>query len=218
MSGFISRLPDNQIDKINCRECARDTNHDVCAESIIEEDNDNYWSTSYQIVRCRGCESLAFRVEHYDAGEEYSATLALYPPRAEGRRAISDTDLSLIDTRISAIYRETHAALSSGMRTLAGIGLRAMLESICNSKNIDGKNLAEKINALSAAKIISLSGKDILHSIRTLGNNAAHEATPHTESQISLAMDVLEGVLRELYIFPHRAKAEFSDLNITKKI
>ncbi|ENB4343872.1 DUF4145 domain-containing protein [Vibrio parahaemolyticus] len=94
---------------------------------------------------------------------------------------------------------------------LAGIGLRALVETICKDNNAQGRSLYKQIDALVEQSVLTPSGAKILHKIRTLGNDAAHEVKPHNSKQLGLAMDVVEHVLREVYIIPKQVQAEFGE-------
>ncbi len=92
---------------------------------------------------------------------------------------------------------------------LAGIGIRALVERICKDKQAPGGNLVEKINDLVKLGVLTQDGATILHKIRTLGNDAAHEVKPHKPEQLRLALDVCEHLLQGVYLLPHHAKQTF---------
>ncbi len=82
-----------------------------------------------------------------------------------------------------------------------------MLESICKESKVGGNDLYAKINDLINKGVLTQARADILHKIRTLGNSAAHEVNPHSESQLSLATDVASNLLQDVYILS--AKSSF---------
>ena len=92
---------------------------------------------------------------------------------------------------------------------LVGIGLRAIVETVCKEKNASGKDLYAKINDMASQHVLTPSGADILHKVRSLGNKAAHEVKPHTPRQLSLAMGVVEHMLKDVYILPKLIEDEF---------
>jgi len=87
--------------------------------------------------------------------------------------------------------------------------LRALIETICKEKNAEGGNLFKKIDDLVIKQILTPTGCTILHKIRTLGNDAAHEVKPHSDKQLGLAMDVVEHILNDIYILPNKVETEF---------
>lgn len=62
-----------------------------------------------------------------------------------------------------------------------------------------------------AKNILTPAGAAILHRIRALGNDAAHEVRPHNDKQLGVAMDVIEHLLKDVYILPKQVEAEFGE-------
>lgn len=207
---------------IPCIQCSGKTEHVVVASvdrSGYVQKYDLSWNDSYQIVKCRGCKTLSFRStatnsEDYvqiDVDEyEHAINEKLFPSRLEGLKGLGD-DVIYLPIDLRRIYDETTHALHSESLVLAGIGLRALVETVCKEKNAKGKDLLQKINDLEANKILTPSGASILHKVRTLGNKAAHEVKPHTPRQLSLAMSVVEHMLKDVYILPKLVENEFSN-------
>jgi hypothetical protein len=69
--------------------------------------------------------------------------------------------------------------------------------------------LEAKIDSLVNLGVLTSEGAIILHKVRTLGNNAAHEVKPHTSEQLNLALDVAEHLLKGVYILPYFANQTF---------
>jgi hypothetical protein len=88
---------------------------------------------------------------------------------------------------------------------LAGIGIRSIVEAVCTEKTATGHNLQQRIDALVTLGLITRDGATILHSLRFMGNAAAHEVTAHTESELDTAFDVVEHLLTTVYVLPHAA-------------
>lgn len=205
---------------IPCVKCSGRTDHAVVASvdrSGYVPKYDLSWNESYQIVKCNGCKTLSFRSiatnseDYVQVGEdefEHSVNEQLFPSRIEGLKGLGE-DSVYLPSELRRVYDETTHALYGGSLVLAGIGIRALVETVCKEQNAQGKDLFAKINDLEAKKILTPSGANILHKVRTLGNTAAHEAKPHTLRQLSLAMSVVEHMLRDVYILPQRVEIEF---------
>ena len=110
-----------------------------------------------------------------------------------------------------AIYVETHLALLSSSPILSGIGLRALLEAICKEKKAVGSDLYKKIDNLVIQRVLTPQGGSVLQHIRSLGNKAAHETKPHDVKQLSLAMEVIEHLIKDVYILPAKTKLFFKN-------
>lgn len=222
MSEIKYTVNDSQHKEVSipCLNCHAKSKHKVRVSfDGYGSDDEMNWASKYQVVQCLGCDSVSFRHESYNS-EEYEQTgeddyreivhETLYPSRLLGRKGLGDDTRYLPDT-VCLIYDETLAALINNSPVLTGIGLRALLETICKEKNAVGNDLYKKIDGLVAANILTSTRADILHKIRTLGNAAAHEVKPHNASQLGLALDVIEHLLKEVYILPKQVKSKLMD-------
>jgi hypothetical protein len=88
---------------------------------------------------------------------------------------------------------------------LAAVGLRAVVEGICEEKSCKGRNLEEKINDLVKRGSLSNDQADFLHLQRFMGNDAAHEIQPPRENELEAALSIIENLLTTLYILPEAA-------------
>ena len=155
---------------------------------------------------------MSFRHLHCDSesygsgpdGIEYFTTEELFPGRVEGRRELAD--VHFIPSDVRRVYVETRRALANGQPVLAGIGIRAIIETVCREMDAKGKNLKLKISDLAGKGLLTGDGAAILQRLRSMGNLSAHKVKPHTPEQLALAMDVVEHLLQGAYIFPERTR------------
>lgn len=201
--------------RLLCAKCNVSTRHMVVVSVDLTHDYDQgtiMASDSYQIVRCLGCDSHTFRSAHSNSEDfyvtsadeiEYDERVFIYPPRAAGRRLLSDS--WLLPHRVKSIYEETHKALCSEMYILTAIGIRALVEAVCSDNDAQGKYIHQKIDDLVERRVLSEAGAEILHSVRSMGNEAAHEIKKHKPDTISTAFDVAENLLQNVYILPTKA-------------
>lgn len=211
---------DETIEAICAGRCGLETDHAVLA--LVSENNgdeDFSWWGTYRVIQCLGCKTISFREgshhsEDWDHDSEgrmvLNETVNLYPPRTADSRGLGD-DKHYLPSLLSDIYDETRGALINSLPVLAGIGLRAIVETLCKDKNVKGDNLAHKIDSLATDGLLTVQHTAILHRIRTLGNAAAHEVKPHPPKQLALAMNVVEHLLESVYIMPAKVATEFSD-------
>lgn len=195
-----------------CDACRTETVHVVVAAidyRATMRDDFRHWGTA-QITKCQGCEEIAFRQvcysqEHPDEGDEL-----LFPPRK--RHKLADhlylwNDIWGMPDAIRRIYLETASAIQHDIPTLAGIGMRTIIEAVCRHQKVTGGDLFKKIDSLVAKGMLTASGAKILHSIRLLGNDAAHEIKAPTEKQAIAAMKVIDHLLLGVYVLPKAASA-----------
>ncbi|MBU4360750.1 DUF4145 domain-containing protein [Patescibacteria group bacterium] len=214
----FDKSKDEEI-KLPCASCDNETYHKVLT-SINSKESDEYnqYFEENQIVMCQGCKKISFRsnwqytedIDYFDdpITGEVQMTIAdhitLYPSRLAGRKELKD--IHYLPSEIYGIYKETHSALCSKMPILAGMGIRALIEAVCNDKKAIGKNLEEKIDNLIQMGILTKDGAEILHSTRLLGNQAVHEVKPLDEKTLDAAMDVAEYLLKGVYILPKKTE------------
>lgn len=203
----------NEEHKLPCGKCLGATRHKVL-HSVDAKGEALDWGyhylNQYQIVQCQGCETISFRKCHSnsedfileeDSGEMfYIQSVELYPSRVAGRHKLRNA--FPLPHEIEIIYDETHSALCNKQPVLAGIGIRALVESVCKEKQAKGSDLEKKIDNLVTIGVLTQTGAEILHSMRILGNVAAHEVKPHSEQTLNIAMDVVEHLLNDVYILP----------------
>jgi uncharacterized protein DUF4145 len=207
--------------KFICKECCRETSHSIISsysEAGYEDcggGNGVDWDVRNQIIQCLGCEAVSFRVistfsEDYDYDQEgkmvLNETVKYYPGRSEGLKAISSY---LLPENVQCIYKETILAIENEQNVLAGIGIRALIETICKDLKAEGKDLYNKINDLKEKSIVTNEGVDTLHKLRVLGNDAAHEVKEHNKQQLSVAIQIIEHMLDGTYIIPHKVAEVF---------
>lgn len=131
-----------------------------------------------------------------------------YPSRMVGT---GNYDISSLPPKVAAVYKETQQSVENKQNILAGIGIRALIESICIDQGIRKGNLYERIDQLEERSITTKEGKECLHKLRGLGNDAAHEMKSHKTSELLIALKVLEHMLDGTYAIPEEVKKTFPD-------
>ncbi len=195
-----------------CGKCSVYTTHEILLslESLdASPEADIQWSEEYLTVQCKGCRTVSFCIESsnsedYDPEGESEITKRLFPNRILGRTPLRD--LHFLPPKLGRVYEETKAALIQDMPILAGIGIRAIVETVCNEEETSGRNLFQKISGLVNRRLIAKSEAEILHDLRFMGNEAAHKVKAHTREELNLAFDVVEHLLKTVYILPKQSK------------
>ena len=211
---------DEKKHHIICRECSRETLHSIVAsfnESGSEDIDGKHsveWNCDSQTIQCLGCETVSFRtvstfsedVGYDHEGPYYPETIKYYPGRSEGIKSI---ETQFLPRKIQEIYKETILSIENEQYVLAGIGIRAIVETVCKDLQAEGDNLYQKINSLKEQSIVTAEGTDTLHKLRVLGNDAAHEVKAHDSRQLELAMRIIEHMLDGTYIIPRKVEHVF---------
>ncbi|MFA5777888.1 MAG: DUF4145 domain-containing protein [Candidatus Paceibacterota bacterium] len=202
------------IREVVCNHCDNTTNHLVCSSVEFSWWNDDIQGIdTYEIIRCSGCDSISFRIgssnsddvdQDPDGNLIHPETVEIYPSRLMGRTALEEV-YSLPD-KVRSMYQETHAALCTKLKILAGIGIRALIEAVCSEEKAKGRTLEKRIDDLVIKEILTKRNADILHKTRLLGNKAVHEIKAPSDIELDVAFDIVENLLETVYIIPKKAE------------
>jgi len=139
-----------------------------------------------------------------DGNPIYVTTETLYPRALSSHKPLQN--LHYVPPVIRKVYDQSITALSEEAKILASIGLRACVEAVCNHLNISGSSLDKRIDSLFKAGHVSNTDKKRLHAIRFLGNDAAHEIREPEESDLLIALDIVDHLLNSVFILERRAR------------
>ena len=194
--------------RIHCGECKRDTNHAVLAMREVKSlSGDDYpWGIKHHFCQCAGCDSYCYAIAEwrdYDWNPDTNELFCRWKtyPRAKGEYLPID-DIYELPNKVRTIYQEILGALNAQLPVLTAIGLRALIEAICKEQGIPRGNLEKRIDGLATQKVLSQSQVKILHSLRFLGNGAAHEIELAKRTELVAALEIAEAMLRTIYVLP----------------
>jgi hypothetical protein len=200
--------------KVTCTACGgNDCNHDVLREfeyDWSEDEIGEQGGSTYQICRCKGCDTVRFRHEYWDTLSINEETgnpetfSKIYPEVLSSDR--SPIEINDFPKPVGRIYSETILAFNAGALTLAGGGLRAIVEAICIDRKVSGPNLQKKIDDLVTKGLLAKPQADLLHEERYIGNAALHEISPPAKQEIEDGLAIVEGLMNTIYVLPLRAE------------
>jgi hypothetical protein len=101
-----------------------------------------------------------------------------------------------LPSKLTTLYKEIITSHNEKLNLLCAAGLRALVEGVCADKNIAGRNLEEKIDGME--KLLPKSIVTNLHNSRFIGNRAVHELEPPSDFEVTLALNVIEDIFRNL--------------------
>jgi len=218
--------------RLLCNSCSVETKHYVVqsydrngVEAIPEQSASVSYIDNFQIVRCKGCDTISFRhqiwsSDYTDGGYSDGIFEDLYPKRTEIDIERPYCAVKGLPRNLEIIYRETVDAYNFGLRTLCAGGLRALLEGICKNQNITSgqvkskttgifekrSNLEGKIEGMSQEGLITIGQSKILHGHRYLGNEALHDLQRPSTDELEVAIDIVEHILLGIYELPQKGK------------
>lgn len=170
--------------------------------------------TVHEMLKCRGCHTVCFRrvVRDYESAYPIDENpehwlvpedVTNYPSVLEGHSELAE--IWNLPPVVRDIYTQSVQAIREQSNTLAGIGLRATIEAICNDQTIAGRTLDKRIDALAKGGLISQKDAERLHAIRFLGNDAAHEIKRADSRNLLIALRIIEHLLVNIYILDSEA-------------
>jgi hypothetical protein len=198
-------MEEQKTKRIYCNRCHLETNHILrgsykYVSDIETETWEGWYGEENSLYTCAGCESATLMIEG-DCSES-DQFITLWPPR--NHRDREPKRFQKLPAHLEDIYDETVKAVDSGSLLLATIGLRTLLEGVCNNKGLKKGNLKEKIDGL---RKFFPSGNIVkyLHGFRFSGNEAAHQMEAMARQQANKALDLMEDVLNVLYDLDYKA-------------
>lgn len=207
-------------EKISCRKCQTKTWHKILNKVEERDGNDEigiwFIKTSFTL-QCLGCDSICLLVsdicsEDIDPNTGNPETeLTIYPNPIKTRSQIDGYYWCPVKVRDA--YSESIEAFNNNkLPLLTAIGIRMTVEAICIEQKITG-SLKQKIEDMVKKSIVTPEESKLLHLIRDYGNFSAHEIQRHNQHKLSLCLDIVEGILKTLWVFPGEAQSiEVSDL------
>jgi len=159
---------------------------------IIEQYEELIHKSNYEILKCPACNTIVFRMSHFinDILEN-----KLLHPNFEDWHILPDLNVDkLLSDHLKEIYREIINSFNISHFLSSSVLVRILLECLCKSEGIIEKNLNNMINQLPLpAEYITA-----LHSIRKIGNTAAHEAKAFKD-ELNLALTALNLCILKIY-------------------
>lgn len=208
-----------QTEKIytHCNDCKKMTNHVVlfkkrdttCDDDYLENSFDYESHIDYMTIECSGCEEVSFLIRHTgsmfaDADSPIGHFDENFPNKEFDLDVVllSENEQSKLPKTLRKLYEEVENAFKTESNILSGIGLRMLVEGICIEKEIQGKNLQEKIKNMNSVGLLSTNEIPILDKLRIIGNFSAHEIKGFSNEMLSYALDIINHILKSVYILP----------------
>lgn len=203
-------------DRKFCTVCRRYTNHSLLKSFVgmrvgpfnvindgVPNVSESYFVTLWLIWSCDGCDDLLLEDGTFLSPEDDDDPIGrmdseYYPPVTRTNRP--KKTFQKIPPKLELIYKEAHGAFQNGLDILCAMGLRSLIEGICDDKGISGNHdkLDKKINSLT--KLGMPAGMiEKLHSFRFMGNKAVHELTAPDSDDLQIAIEIVEDILNYFY-------------------
>lgn len=209
----------------HCNRCGGETNH-ISLKAIEEPWEQDigtrhsiYGSSTHNLLRCAGCGEIKLRVTSWfseETGADGDPIIKeiFYPPAIS--RQVPDW-FRLLDNEwhITKLLNEVYVATQNGAKSLAAMGLRAVVEAVMLDKVGDHGSFARNLVEFEAQGFISRIQKASLLTALELGHASIHRSYEPSNDQLDIATDIVEGLVHQLYVLNH--SAEVARRNIPKR-
>jgi hypothetical protein len=193
--------------RISCRHCRRQTRQVFLTkkEAPVFGEWQEYFET-YSILECQGCESLSFLIESTDYSSPIedddgvlmaTRNIEQYPRASIGTEPLHG--IWCLPELVRKIYTESVTAYLEGANVLASVGFRATIEAVCTDQKTPGRTLEDRISRLAKNGVITDRESKLLHAIRFLGNDAAHEIRAPKNYELTATLRIIQHLLATLY-------------------
>ncbi len=196
----------DSIERTYCNVCRGRTAHRVVASPDgggSEEDSPIWWSKSYAVLQCCGCQEVVLRRtvnSEDDPGEPevryFPSVMSRYLPRWRYRLPRDSREL----------LEEIYNSLDAVSLRLAMMGARTLVDMVMLEKVGDIGTFKDKLKGLEKAGYVSSQGRDVLYAALDLGSAAAHRGHAPSQAEVQSVMDIVENMLQAVYVFPFLAK------------
>jgi len=210
----VSSGPTNQRKYIFCNHCKCETEHVLEGNTSRDYPNFDDGQLSfveriiYRFWGCLGCktglleECYIFDVTDETYKDEKLWYFKYFPTRNEFQ--IQTKKFNKLSEKLNNIYTEMLGAFNNNLHVLCALSIRSLIEGICADKRISGQNLKLKIDNM--VHILPANIVKNLHSIRFIGNEAAHELSAPSDAELRLAIELCEDLLNFIYELNYKAQ------------
>ena len=157
------------------------------------------WQHLILVYQCAACDEVTIREAYWadEIGEAF-AEKKLYPSLRDNS-AVPERVRNRLDAALKV--KKTEPGFYA-------LGIRRMLETVCNVEQAEGSDLFEKLDDLAAKGRIPAPLAEIAHELRRLGNLAAHDEDVEVAPEdVPLIEDLADAILEYLYRAPAKLAA-----------
>lgn len=188
-----------------CNTCLGDRNHNVLAtrEKRIEDDKypDIVCIDTFQLLECCGCDTICFGLEEFFSEavteDDPGTRVSRYPPPTKRRVPEWSRELP---KRFRDLLAEVYSACAFDARTLAAMGIRALIDEVANDKVGDIGCFKKKLDALTAGEFLSSYQTEVIDAAFDVGSASMHRAFCPSSDVLTKLLDIVEHLLQGTYV------------------
>lgn len=185
------------------------------AESIL--DYDSFRELFYQVINKKR-ESIKKEEKHNEPSWLTQTPIYKQELLTNFRPAISKPNWhDRLPNEINQLLDEVYFGLEKEMRVLPSIGLRTVIDLVCNEKIGDIGGFAKKLNHLVNKGFITKRNKQILDKALEVGHASAHRGYFPTIEKLRTVLEIVNHLLKEIYILEKASNEIKKDVPPRKK-
>lgn len=211
----------SETTKSYCNSCVGMRNHEVLHreekswEEEIDDGNCIGGTNKYEILKCLGCEHISVRHEYTfsdDLGPDGLPIIrtGYYPPAIfrEKPRWYSEAHwaFGFGDALVPKLLDQIYVALQNDSRSLATMGIRALIEHVMIEKVGDLGGFGKNLSRFFEEGYISKVQREALQPLIEAGHAAMHRGWNPSKNDLVMLMDIIESLIESIYINEYRAK------------
>jgi Domain of unknown function (DUF4145) len=204
--------------KAHCNSCGQETSHKVLHNDrrVFDDENvpDGCSFQAYvihKLIACLGCEAVSMERAVSDSESVHAHSgdpiwvLEYFPPRLY-RPVPKWLENSKVPEFIRTLVREVYIALQNDARSVAAMGIRAVLEHVMISKVGDQGTFKKNVDEFAARGFVASTQSVFLTKTLNIGDAAMHRGHRPDFDKLVTCMDVMENVLQSVYVLPPLAQ------------
>ena len=217
--------------KAPCNSCSGHTFHDILFEKKasgsdeIAEDFSIEWGTEWRVIQCRGCGLISMKRESWNSeslghdGNPATETV-FFPPRTFREFPAwlrNDFFSETCPPEVEQLMKELYVALQNNCRGAATMLTRAIFEHTMIDQTGDQGTFAKNLGKFEAQGFIGKKHAEVVASMLEAGHASMHRAFIPKQADIVTLVDILEGVLRVVYVDAPKAAELKARIPVKKK-
>ncbi len=111
-----------------------------------------------------------------------------------------------LNSTIQLLMEEVYYGLHKEMKALPSMGLRAVIDVVCNDLVGDIGDFARKLSQLEKEKHITPKNKEILENVLEVGHASAHRGYLPELEDLRSVLDIVNHLLKEVYVLGIESK------------
>lgn len=221
-----NKMTDNEI-WIYCNKCQ----HETCHAPLFQEKKT--WSDEvhpidggdeYIVGQCKGCKEITYQQRTWFSEDcqpdgTLNFKIGRYPPKTLRKKPKWFSRLHIVHVLSSGgftiLHNEIYIALQNNCKSLAVMGIRALLEKIMIEKCGDNGSFIKNLNKFEQDGYISSIQKSALNTVIEAGHATMHRSYEPKSEEVLSALDITENIIESIYI--NETKAEVINKTVPKR-